>query len=429
MFATANASEEPPWREALGPPEGAIPAAPDEPVHWREDVPAALAEARWTGRPVFVTWRCLPCKQCAQFDKDVLEGGPVLTPLLKRFITVRMTDAAQLDERYFPYRGFQDLDLSWWGYFLSSEGALYGVFGGKDHVSDTTRISEAALANTMRRVLAHHYDPRRPSWNIDGPTPDPSASRRVPTNLTGAAAYEAARPHVQKQSCLHCHQVQDLLHTEAQSLGTFDLRHYTQAWPLPENVGLRLDRDHGLLVTGVEPGSSAALAGLKPGDRLAMAERRKLFGQADFRGALHRTPYGDATIRIGWIRDGDVRFGQLQVEDGWRASQSWWRKSVYEGIIGPHLGFFPLPGPNQGDGSMSFRPFLGRGAKAREKDWWKAGLRPGMEIVSINGRSDDWNSRQLITWFRLHHEAGDRVALEVRQDGRTQTIVGKANGP
>ena len=39
--------------------------------------------------------------------------------------------------------------------------------------------------------------------------------------------------------------------------------HYTQAWPLPENVGIHLDRDDGLLVTRVVKGSPAARAGIQ----------------------------------------------------------------------------------------------------------------------------------------------------------------------
>ena len=137
------------WREILGDPQGVVPPDPGGKVVWESDFNKAIARAKSTKRPILVTWRCLPCKQCAEFDKDVLEGSPSLNPLLRRFITVRLTDAAFLDERYFPYKTHQDLDLSWWAYFLSSEGEYYGVFGGKDHVSDSTRISEAALVKSM----------------------------------------------------------------------------------------------------------------------------------------------------------------------------------------------------------------------------------------------------------------------------------------
>ena len=158
----AEEASETPWTEVLGPSLGMVPELASEslfwrkPVVWREDFGDALEEAESRNMPLFVTWRCLPCKQCAEFDQEVLDGSPQLTPLLRRFVTVRMTDAAELDERYFPYRGYQDLDLSWWGYFLSPQGQLYGVFGGKDHVSEATRISEPALVNSLRRVLRHH---------------------------------------------------------------------------------------------------------------------------------------------------------------------------------------------------------------------------------------------------------------------------------
>lgn len=412
------AGADPIWEQALEKPsEGKIPPTPDAAINWRTDFDTALAEAKATKRPLLITWRCLPCKQCAAFDKDVLEGGSELSPLLKQFVTVRMTDAGLLDERFFPYRGYQDLDLSWWGYFLSPEGKLYAVFGGKDHVSDTTRISTAAFANTMRRVLAHHYDPRRATWDIDGSAPDTSKPKRTPRDIRSFEGFKKEKPWLQKQACLHCHQVNDILNHDAMENGTFDIKKYTQSWPLPENVGIHLDRDHGLLVRKVEPGSAAAQAGLQPGDQLAMASGRKLFGQADFRGTLHRADYGAASIEIAWLREGEARFGTLETGADWRSGQNSWRKSVYEGIVGPHLGFFPLHGPGNGKGSMSFRPFMGQGDKQKNNQWYPSGLRPNMEIVAVNGRSDDWDSREFIAWFRLNHQPGDRVTVTTR-DGK-----------
>ena len=50
--------------------------------------------------------RCLPCKQGDEFEKDVLQGGPDLYPLLRQFATVRLTDAHAIDLRRFPVEGF-----------------------------------------------------------------------------------------------------------------------------------------------------------------------------------------------------------------------------------------------------------------------------------------------------------------------------------
>ncbi len=205
--------------------------------------------------------------------------------------------------------------------------------------------------------------------------------------------------------------------------GTFTLQQYNEGWPLPENVGIEVDRDEGLLVTRVLPGSPAEKAGLKKGDVLGMAGGHRLFGQADFRGVLHRAPYGDARIEIAWRRGGEVMFGELVLKEGWRKTESWWRKSVYEGIYGPHFGFFPIHGPRNGKGSMSFRPFMGNPQKRTENLWWNLGLRPNMEIVRINGRTDDWNSRQLIAWFRQNHKPGDKVTLTVKSGNGTKEIT------
>src|SRR5688500_192727 len=79
-----------------GPPASAPtppPSSAQGPVRWRGDLQDALREAREQNRPLFVTLRCLPCKQCSAFDKNVLEGGPDLEPLLRQFVTVRLTDA------------------------------------------------------------------------------------------------------------------------------------------------------------------------------------------------------------------------------------------------------------------------------------------------------------------------------------------------
>ncbi|MCR9200174.1 MAG: thioredoxin family protein [Planctomycetaceae bacterium] len=420
--ALAEDPAPPRWQKILGPSEGHVPPAfALRDVVWRKDFAAALKQAKATSKPLLVTWRCLPCEQCAEFDEEILEGSERLDPLLHQFITVRLTNADLLDERYFPYRTHQDLDLSWWAYFLSPDGDLYGVFGGKDEVSENTRISEAAFVNNLRRILDHHYDPRRPQWKIDLPTGHASPTSAVPSESNAYRLLKAKqpwlnKPHEQYGSCIHCHQVADMLINESLEAGDFDVKQLTGRWPLPENVGILLDRDDGLLVSKVTAGSPAQAAGVQPGDRLGMAGGVRLFGQADFRGVLHRAGYGDDTIALAWKRGDQILAGNLEVKPGWRETNSSWRKSVYDGVYGPTMGFFPLRGPAAGKGKgLSIRPFMG--PQAAKKPVFATGLRPGMEIVAIDGMTKDLPTRELITWFRLNHTAGDVVTYRIR-DGR-----------
>src|SRR5687768_1899734 len=96
--SVVTASAEPRWEEVLGPSQGTIPvsraalvegvkvvtfqkATAESRVKWEGDLGKALEVAKAEGRPVFVTMRCLPCRSCSDFDKDVLEGGADLDPL------------------------------------------------------------------------------------------------------------------------------------------------------------------------------------------------------------------------------------------------------------------------------------------------------------------------------------------------------------
>ncbi len=415
----ANGGTNAPWQEILGPAQGKLPDSGGSfMVKWRTNLTQAISEARRENRPLFVTFRCLPCKQCSAFDKEVLEGGLELDEVLNQFVTVRLTDANDIDLRIFPIEGFADMDLSWWGWFLSPEGKVYGIYGGRDEVSDATRISKPGLINSLSRVLKHHYDPRRSRWNIDGPAPDLTGAARSPKTLPGYDEWaKHGREEIAKQPCLHCHQVNDILRQPSVTAGTFDKQRDFDVWPLPENVGLKVDRDHGLRVTEVMSGSAAEKAGMKAGDVIGAAEGRRCFSQADFRGALHRGPQAAGTMEVYWTRGNEVMSGKLNVKEGWRKTVLDWRMSVSQGIVGSYPGFFPLAlNKDKRDKfklpeeSMAVEPYMG---KNQTNPAYVAGLRGSDVITAINGESPNIASRGFLVWFVKKFEPGDRVNLSV----------------
>ena len=397
--------------------QSGAPAAPPPSVRWRVDLHDAVREATEQNRPLFVTLRCLPCKQCSAFDKNVLEGGLDLDPLLRQFVTVRLTDAQAVDLRLLPMEAFQDFDLSWWGWFLSPRGQVYGVFGGRDEVSDETRISVPALAATLRRVLDHHNDSRPQAHELDGPAPSLEGDAKTPKDLPGYASWrDRGGPEIKAATCIHCHQVAEILRQPAVDLKQFDKSRDFDVWPLPENVGLSVDRDHGLLVTKVTPGSTAEQAGIKPGDELRLAGGRRLFSQADFRGALHRGPRGAGAIDVSWVRDGVARTGTLAVADGWRKTVLDWRMSASQGNVGAGPDFFPLAfneakrkARSIPAGTMAVEPYLWPSSLAQA-----AGLRGSDCVTAVDGKSPDVAGRGFLVWFRRHHEPGDEVTLTVK---------------
>jgi S1-C subfamily serine protease len=230
--------------------------------------------------------------------------------------------------------------------------------------------------------------------------------------------------------------VNEILRQPALDRKSFDKRRDLDVWPLPENVGIVLDRDDGLLVKRIERGSAAERAGLAAGDRLAAAGDRKLFGQADFRGVLHRGPRGVGALEVRAWRGAELRTGVLELADGWRATVLGWRKSVADGNIGAAPGFaWPLEVKAEerrkrgiAENAMAVKPFFGKQGESWPAS--TAGLREDDVIVAVGGKSPNVAQREFMTWFRLQYEPGDAVVLTVRDSrGRERQIRYTAPAP
>jgi hypothetical protein len=267
-------------------------------------------------------------------------------------------------------------------------------------------------------VLSHHYDPRRGQWDIDGPAPDLSGASKSPRQLPGYEGW-LRTPHEgeRKQNCIHCHQVNDILRQPAVAAKTFDKQRDFDVWPLPENVGLALDRDDRLLVTNVVSGSPADKAGLKTGDVLGAAGGRRCFSQADFRGVLHRGTRGAGEIEVWWTRGAEVMSGKLAVAEGWRKTILDWRMSVSQGIVGAYPGFFPLqikpPRREQFNipaDKMAIEPYMGSNTNSAP---YTAGVRGNHIVTAVNGESPDLAGRAFLVWFVKKFEPGDRITVTV----------------
>src|SRR5262245_24227834 len=103
-----------------------------------------------------------------------------------------------------------DYDLTWMGFFLNADGAIYGRYGGRDAESADSRVSLAALSYAMKAALARH---RRG----EGERP---RLRTEPTRTV--EQYPAAR-RLPGRACIHCHQVYDLRRESLQEAGKWRL--------------------------------------------------------------------------------------------------------------------------------------------------------------------------------------------------------------
>ena len=117
------------------------------------DIGQARTEAKKLNKPIFVTFRCVPCKDCAAFDADVANGNDRVQALAKeKFVSVRQVEMKGVDLSLFQF----DHDLNWAGMFINADGVVYARYGTQSAEGSDAYNSIEGLLNTMNRVLELH---------------------------------------------------------------------------------------------------------------------------------------------------------------------------------------------------------------------------------------------------------------------------------
>ncbi|MCA8912681.1 MAG: thioredoxin family protein [Planctomycetes bacterium] len=417
--------------EALANDKVEIPEARDK-HEWIEnkDIEYALKLAKKENRPVFATIRCLPCKQCSWFESAVMKPAPELEAKLKQFICLRVTTMRDVDERIYRFEKYQDMDCSWWGYFFDPDGRIYGVYGGIDIESDKSCISVKGLISAMDRVLKCHYHPDRESWNLFGDAPKTRGKAETPLKHDGWKHWaknnqRADKILSDKQECLHCHEVAEVVRQPRFDKKDFDKQTDFYVWPYPQNIGLELDIDDSLKVRDVTSGGAAYQAGMAKGDRIEAANGQLIFSNTDLRRVLNELAWGDCKLTLQ-TRDanGEAAYVTVNLKEGWRKYDLGWRKSVAEANIGAHPGFpWPLQGDRQAAGveadKLCIKPYMPKGPVGNAGD---AGLKANDLIIAVDGESPNLVGRAFLAWFRMKYEPGDEITLTVVNNGKKREL-------
>ena len=227
--------------------------------------------------------------------------------LADQFVRVRLIKITEVDLNLFEF----DYDLTWAAFFMNTSNKIYGRFGGRDPKGADTRNTLEGLHYAMTAALAEHRK---------DPIARPDQPARQPVYVE---SFPAAK---QYRGCIHCHQVKEILRQEEITAGTW-LKEKIYTYPLPENVGITLDKQRGNLVNEVKPRSTAAKIGLKPGDLLKTVNRNPVRSFADATYGLHKAPLQGETA-ITWQRDGKTMQGTLTLEPGWRRTNVTWRRGI-----------------------------------------------------------------------------------------------------
>jgi len=317
----------------------------------------------------------------------------------KQFVLVRITRMRGVDLDLFDF----DYDLTWMGFFLHSDGTVYGRYGGRDADSADGRVSLAGLRYALEAALERH---RR--METHRPPPETKLPRT-------AEQYPAAR-RLPERACIHCHQVYDLRRESLQAAGKWRL---DELWvyPLPENVGLTLEVDRGDRVARVAVDSLAARAGIRAGDRLLTIDGRPIASFADVQYALHRAP-ARGTLTIAWQHGKETHKRELPLIEGWKKTDISWRWSL--------RGVDPPPWTHGDELSAEEKKALGLSVKRLafrqgpfvSEPARQAGIRQNDIILGVDDKLLEMTQRQFDAYIRLNYRVGDRVTYNVLRRGQ-----------
>jgi hypothetical protein len=332
---------------------------------------------------------------------------------------VRIVQTKGLDLKLFQY----DYDMSWAAMFLNADGTIYGRYGTRaaSGPGSDALISPASFRKAAQRALELHkaYPGNRQQLAGKlGGEPDWDRPEHIP------GLQQRAQGTTTRQTCIHCHMVKEYAlraKWEAGKLSLADL----QVYPLPDNIGLKIDVQDGLAIRFVEPGSPAAEAGLEKGDELVSLGGQPLVSMADIQWVLHTSP-NETDLKATLRRRGQLLEMKIVLSGDWKKSDIAWRASSWYGLR-QGLKLDPLPAAEKSNRGLDanalalvVKNMFGQGRTKLEQ----AGLKMGDVIVAVDGKSQPMNESEFLIDLRLRHGPRDSVKLSVlRGEDRKELSV------
>ena len=347
------------------------------------DLAEAKAQARRERKPIFVTFRCVPCEACSGFDASVAKGSERIEKLAREsFVSVRQVEMKGVDLSQFQF----DYDLNWAAMFINFDGVVYGRYGTQSVAGPDAYNSIEALEKTMLRVLKLHEAYPRNTAELKGKR-GAKKPYRTALEMPGLENKEQRRGPTARNNCIHCHNIHDAEQMHAQDSGTFttDL---LWRYPLPENIGLVIASADGVRIEKVTNRSPAARANLRAGEAITHLGGQAITSIADMQWVLHHLPNTATELTV---RGRESGLRTLRLEAGWKKSDISWRGSIWG--LRPRLRVWMPPLKDKGRRDHG----IPDGESALEVKWINdktpggraarsAGLRYGDIVVALAGK-------------------------------------------
>lgn len=396
--------------------------AEGEPQWIYNDLAAGFAKAKESGKPLFVTFRCVPCRKCMEFDALVAKENEAIKRLAEQFVAVRQVEMKGVDLSQFQF----DYDLNWAAMFLNADGTVYARYGTQSEEGADAYNSVESLLATMKRVLDLHEDYPANRVQLVGKRGE-KRPYRTALEMPGLPNRERFRQQTELNNCIHCHNIHD-----AEMLGAYDAGTYSLdllwRYPYPQNIGVEVDRDHGRRIERVAKGSAWEAAGVQQGDEVHAVEGQVITSIADIQWALHNLDAERRQVQVVVHREGKPIGVTVPLREGWRKTDISWRGSLWS--TPPRLRIW-LPEPDENEAR---RHGLPDGTPAVVARWIntgeeggrvaaQAGLQTGDLIIEVDGKPvPRGGGAAFSTFVKLNYRPGQELPLTVLRDGKRVKI-------
>ena len=388
-----------------------------------DDLPRGIAQAKSSGKPLLVVFRCIPCEACAKLDEQVVERDPAVQALLDKFVCVRIPHANGMDLALFQY----DYDQSWAAFFLNADLTIYGRYGTRSHRTESERdVSLEGFAKALEGALELHaqFPGNKAALAAKrGAPPDAKVPEDLPNlkgKFTAAIDYKGAVA----KSCIHCHQVGEAQRLVFRNAGKPIPTALMHPYPNPSILGLSMDPKQRARVLAVSAGSQAERDGFKVGDDIATFDGQPVLSIADLQWVLHHA--GETgSIAAGVVRGGVptplvltlARGWRLRDDIAWRATSWDLRRMVTGGLSLEDLGAEERKAAKLGDSALALRvKAVGQyGDHAVGKN---AGFEKDDVIVALDGKTERLTESEWMASLVARTKPGDAVAVKVRRGAK-----------
>jgi serine protease Do len=391
------------------------------------DLERGIAEAKQSGKPLLVVFRCIPCEACSKFDDQIVRRDPQVRELMDKFVCVRIVHANGMDLSQFQF----DYDQSFHAFLMNADKTIYGRFGTRSHHTDETQdMTMEGFGKALTAALQLHkgYPANK---SLFAAKRGPASPVKAPEDFPSLAGKYDSRLHYEAnvvRSCIHCHQVREAQRLVYRSKGQPIPEQTLYPYPLPSVVGMEMDSQETAAIKQISEGSAAESGGFKPGDRIMTLAGQPLLSIADVQWVLHNA--GAEEELIAEVRRGDKTLSlPLKLTAGWRQNSNLsWRPTTWDlrrmasgGMLLADLTAAERASNKLDAGSLSLRvKHVGEyGEHAVAK---KAGVQKGDVIVALDGDTMPLSETGFITRILQTRQPGDGVRITLLRDGQRREV-------